>query len=132
MCSGQADRSPLQDDEWRRQSQETSRPAHHRGSSSSTATATANLIFNQLSNVGLTEVPSELFGLKSVLKTLALNNNSLCSLPSDIARLQTLLQLDVRAALELGGVAVIELNALCRSPATSSRRFPLSLVCWST
>jgi hypothetical protein len=45
------------------------------------------------------EVPSELFRLK-ILKTLSLNNNSLCSLPSEIAQFQTLLQLDVRGTLE--------------------------------
>ena len=45
--------------------------------------------------MGLTEVPSELFRMKSV-KQLFLNNNKLCSLPSEIAHLATLEVLYVR------------------------------------
>jgi Leucine-rich repeat (LRR) protein len=45
--------------------------------------------------MGLTEVPSELFRMKN-LKTLWLNGNNLCSLPSEIAHLTTLERLFVR------------------------------------
>jgi Leucine-rich repeat (LRR) protein len=45
--------------------------------------------------MGLTEVPSELFRMKN-LKELYLNNNFLCSLPSEIAHLPTLEGLYVR------------------------------------
>ena len=45
--------------------------------------------------MGLKEVPSELFRMKSV-KALYLNNNKLCSLPSEIARLAVLEALFVR------------------------------------
>jgi Leucine-rich repeat (LRR) protein len=41
------------------------------------------------------EVPSELFRMKSV-KQLWLYNNKLCSLPSEIAHLATLVELNVR------------------------------------
>jgi Leucine-rich repeat (LRR) protein len=41
------------------------------------------------------EVPCELFSMKNV-KELYLNNNNLCSLPSDIAHLATLVELNVR------------------------------------
>jgi Leucine-rich repeat (LRR) protein len=45
--------------------------------------------------MGLTELPSELFRMKN-LKQLWLDNNNLCSLPSDIAQLATLEGLYVR------------------------------------
>jgi Leucine-rich repeat (LRR) protein len=45
--------------------------------------------------MGLTEVPSELFRMKNV-KTLNLNVNNLCSLPSGIAHLVKLEKLGVR------------------------------------
>jgi hypothetical protein len=45
--------------------------------------------------MGLTEVPCELFRMKSV-KQLWLYNNKLCSLPSEIAHLATLVELNVR------------------------------------
>jgi Leucine-rich repeat (LRR) protein len=45
--------------------------------------------------MGLTEVPCELFRKKNV-KTLWLNDNNLCSLPSEIAHLPTLEGLYVR------------------------------------
>jgi Leucine-rich repeat (LRR) protein len=50
--------------------------------------------------VGLTEVPPELFRMKNV-KTLNLNSNNLCSLPSDIALLTTLERLYVRLSKRL-------------------------------
>jgi Leucine-rich repeat (LRR) protein len=46
-------------------------------------------------NMGLTEVPSELFRKKN-LKTLYLSGNNLGSLPSEIAHLETLEGLYVR------------------------------------
>jgi Leucine-rich repeat (LRR) protein len=46
-------------------------------------------------NMGLTELPFELFRLKNV-KKLYLNSNNLCSLPSEIAHLATLETLSVR------------------------------------
>jgi Leucine-rich repeat (LRR) protein len=49
----------------------------------------------QLINLDLMEVPSELFRMKSV-KQLWLYNNKLCSLPSEIAHLATLVELNVR------------------------------------
>jgi Leucine-rich repeat (LRR) protein len=49
----------------------------------------------QLSGMGLTEVPSELFRMKNV-KRLYLTNNNLCSLPSEIAHMITLERLIVR------------------------------------
>jgi Leucine-rich repeat (LRR) protein len=45
--------------------------------------------------MGLTEVPSELFCMKN-LKSLVLNDNKLCSLPSEIALMTTLERLNVR------------------------------------
>jgi hypothetical protein len=48
----------------------------------------------------LTEVPSELFRKKN-LKQLWLDNNNLCSLPSEIAHLTTLEQLFVRLSKRL-------------------------------
>jgi Leucine-rich repeat (LRR) protein len=48
----------------------------------------------QLSRMGLTELPSELFRMKNV-KQLWLNNNNLCALPSGIARMAKLEELDV-------------------------------------
>jgi Leucine-rich repeat (LRR) protein len=45
--------------------------------------------------MGLTELPSELFRMTNV-KTLWLHNNDLCSLPSEIAHLTTLVNLFVR------------------------------------
>ena len=50
--------------------------------------------------MGLTEVPSELFRMKN-LKQLYLNNNNLCSLPSEIAHLKTLERLWVRLSKRL-------------------------------
>jgi Leucine-rich repeat (LRR) protein len=49
----------------------------------------------QLNDMGLTEVPSELFRMKN-LKILNLAHNNLCSLPSEIAHLTTLERLYVR------------------------------------
>jgi hypothetical protein len=45
--------------------------------------------------MGLTEVPCELFRMKNVTQ-LWLDNNNLCSLPSEIARLTKLEWLSVR------------------------------------
>jgi Leucine-rich repeat (LRR) protein len=45
--------------------------------------------------MGLTEVPSELFRMKTV-KTLWLDNNKLCSLPSEIVLMPKLEGLEVR------------------------------------
>jgi Leucine-rich repeat (LRR) protein len=45
--------------------------------------------------MGLTEVPSELFRMKN-LQELHLSDNNLCSLPSEIAHLATLVVLQVR------------------------------------
>jgi hypothetical protein len=50
--------------------------------------------------MGLTEVPSELFRMKNV-KTLFLDNNYLCSLPSEIALMTTLERLIVRLSKRL-------------------------------
>jgi Leucine-rich repeat (LRR) protein len=50
--------------------------------------------------MGITELPSELFRMKNV-KFLSLNANSLCSLPSDIAQLETLATLYVRLSKRL-------------------------------
>jgi hypothetical protein len=50
--------------------------------------------------MGLKEVPSELFRMKN-LKTLWLDYNHLCSLPSEIAHLTTLEQLSVRLSKRL-------------------------------
>ena len=49
----------------------------------------------QLLSMGLTEVPSELFRMKN-LKRLYVDNNNLCSLPSEIALLAKLERLNVR------------------------------------
>ncbi len=49
----------------------------------------------QLNNMGLMEVPSEMFRMKN-LTQLYLNNNNLCSLPSEIAQLTVLEGLYVR------------------------------------
>ena len=54
----------------------------------------------QLWSMRLTEVPSELFRKKN-LKQLWLDNNNLCSLPSEIAHLTTLEQLFVRLSERL-------------------------------
>ncbi len=43
----------------------------------------------QLGRMGLTEVPSELFCMKNVTE-LYLHFNDICSLPSEIAHLETL------------------------------------------
>jgi hypothetical protein len=51
--------------------------------------------------MGLTEVPSELFRMKT-LTQLWLNYNKLCSLPSEIAHLAALEVLDVRLSKRLG------------------------------
>jgi Leucine-rich repeat (LRR) protein len=49
----------------------------------------------ELDGMGLSEVPTELFCMENV-KTLRLNANKLCSLPSDIAHLTMLETLYVR------------------------------------
>ncbi len=54
----------------------------------------------QLYCMGMTEVPSELFRMEHV-KTLDLNSNMLCSLPSEIALMTTLEKLYVRLAKRL-------------------------------
>jgi hypothetical protein len=76
--------------------------------------------------MGLTEVPSELFRMKNV-KSLWLNNNNLCSLPSDIAHLTTLEKLRVRLSKRLD--RDLTKNRVCRSGATSSSLFRPSSVC---
>jgi Leucine-rich repeat (LRR) protein len=53
--------------------------------------------------MGLTEVPSELFRMKN-LKTLWLDYNHLCSLPSEIAHLTRLKGLHVRLLKRLDRV----------------------------
>jgi hypothetical protein len=55
----------------------------------------------QLVRMGLTELPSELFRMKN-LKKLWLGKNYLCSLPSEIAQLATLMGLSVRLSKQLG------------------------------
>ena len=57
----------------------------------------------QLSGMGLTELPSELFRMKNV-KFLYLSNNNLCSLPSDIAHITTLEDLWVRFSKRSGAI----------------------------
>jgi Leucine-rich repeat (LRR) protein len=54
--------------------------------------------------MGLTEVPSELFRMKNVVKELWLFNNKLCSLPSDVAHLTTLEELSVRLSKRSGAM----------------------------
>jgi Leucine-rich repeat (LRR) protein len=53
--------------------------------------------------MGLTEVPLELFHMKNV-KLLWLYGNKLCSLPSDIAHLETLETLHVRLSKRSGAI----------------------------
>jgi Leucine-rich repeat (LRR) protein len=54
----------------------------------------------KLQSTELTEVPSKLFRMKNVT-CLALTNNKLCSLPSDIAHLTMLKELRVRLSKRL-------------------------------
>jgi hypothetical protein len=54
--------------------------------------------------MGLTEVPSELFRMKNVVKELWLFNNNLCSLPSEIAHMITLERLIVRLSKRSGAI----------------------------
>jgi hypothetical protein len=77
--------------------------------------------------MGLTEVPCELFRMKSV-KQLWLNDNNLCSLPSEIAHLSTLEKLFVRLSKRLGH-DLTESHVVFRSGATNSRLFRPSSVC---
>ncbi len=77
--------------------------------------------------MGLTEVPSELFRMKNV-KQLWLNNNNLCSLPSEIAHLATLERLYVRFSKGLDR-DLTKSHVVFRSTATSSRHFRPSSVC---
>ena len=77
--------------------------------------------------MGLTELPSELFRMKSV-KTLHLSNNNLCSLPSEIAHLSTLEELWVRLSKRLDR-DLTKSHVVFRSTATSSRHFRPSSVC---
>jgi internalin A len=51
-------------------------------------------------SMGLMELPTELFRMKNLGK-LFLNNNKLCSLPSDIAHMTTLEELRVRVLKRL-------------------------------
>jgi len=53
--------------------------------------------------MGITELPSELFRMKNV-KQLSLYDNKLCSLPSDIAHLETLATLYVRLSKRSGAI----------------------------
>jgi hypothetical protein len=69
--------------------------------------------------MGLTEVPCELFRMKD-LKNLYLDHNKLCSLPSEIAHLETLEGLSVRLSTRLD--RDLTANAF-RSRATSSLFF---------
>jgi hypothetical protein len=66
--------------------------------------------------MGLTEVPSELFRMKT-LTQLWLNYNKLCSLPSEIARLTTLEVLYVRLSKRFD-------RDLTKSHVVSGRREP--------
>ncbi len=54
----------------------------------------------QLYNLGLTELPCELFRMKN-LRRLDLARNHICSLPSEIAHLMKLEELDVRLSKRL-------------------------------
>ena len=81
----------------------------------------------QLYDMGLTEVPCELFRMKNV-KTLWLNSNKLCSLPSDIAHLGKLERLYVR--LSKGLDRDLTQKPRCfRCNSTSSRLFRPSSFC---
>jgi hypothetical protein len=77
--------------------------------------------------MGLTEVPSELFRMKKV-KKLYLNDNNLCSLPSEIALMTTLEELMVRLSKRLDR-DLTKSHVVFRSTATSSRLFRPSSVC---
>jgi Leucine-rich repeat (LRR) protein len=77
--------------------------------------------------MGLTEVPAELFRLKNV-KTLWLNNNNLCSLPSEIALTTTLETLWVRLSKRLDR-DLTKSHVVFRSTTTSSRLFRPNSVC---
>jgi Leucine-rich repeat (LRR) protein len=57
----------------------------------------------QLGEMGLTEVPCELFRMKNV-KQLWFHRNNLCSLPSEISRLTTLEKLGVRLSKPSGAI----------------------------
>jgi hypothetical protein len=77
--------------------------------------------------MGLTEVPSELFRMKNV-KNLYLYDNNLCSLPSEIAHLNTLEVLSVRFS-KRSDRDLTESRVVFRSASTSSRLFRPSSVC---
>ncbi len=77
--------------------------------------------------MGLTKVPSELFRMKN-LTHLYLNDNKLCSLPSEIAQLTVLEALYVRLSKRLDR-DLTESRVVFRSPKTSSRLFRPSSVC---
>jgi hypothetical protein len=71
--------------------------------------------------MGLTEVPSELFRMKT-LKKLFLFNNMLCSLPSEIAQLTSLEELYVRLSKGLD-------RDLIKVALVSGRRQPAQVSC---
>ncbi len=77
--------------------------------------------------MGLTEVPAELFRMENV-KTLWLNDNHLCSLPSEIAHLTTLEVLSVRLLKGLDR-DLTKSHVFFRSPATSSSLFRPTSIC---
>ena len=77
--------------------------------------------------MGLMEVPSELFRMKNV-KSLWLNDNKLCSLPSEIAHLTTLETLIVRLSKRLDR-DLTKSHVVFRSAATSSSLFRPNSVC---
>ncbi len=77
--------------------------------------------------MGLMEVPSELFRMKNV-KSLWLNDNKLCSLPSEIAHLTTLETLIVRLLKRLDR-DLTKSHVVFRSAATSSSLFRPNSVC---
>jgi hypothetical protein len=81
----------------------------------------------QLVRMGLMEVPSELFRMKNV-KSLWLNDNKLCSLPSEIAHLTTLETLIVRLLKRLDR-DLTKSHVVFRSAATSSSLFRPNSVC---
>jgi hypothetical protein len=79
--------------------------------------------------MGLTELPSELFCMKN-LNTIWLNDNKLCSLPSDIALLTKLEWLYVRFRFWKRLDGHLTRKPRCfRSSTTSSRLFRPSSVC---
>jgi Leucine-rich repeat (LRR) protein len=73
------------------------------------------------------EVPCELFSMKN-LKELYLNNNNLCSLPSEIAQLTMLEGLYVRLPKRVDREESSRV-VIFRSSITSSRLFRPSSVC---